>query len=61
MTKDMRSALGSICYGVVIAAVGAALYVVDIDAVSTIGAFVLGGGGLLVLFGLLATGRALRE
>jgi hypothetical protein len=60
MTKDMRNGLASTCYGVVLAGVGGGLYVVDIDAVSTIGALVLGGGVLLALFGLLAVGRAFR-
>jgi len=59
MTKDMRNGLGSICYGVVIGAIGGALYVIDIEAVSLLGAFVLGGGALLALFGLIAVGRAL--
>lgn len=55
----MRNGLGSVCYGLALAAVGGALYLIDIEAVSLLGAFVLGGGGLLALFGLVAVGRAL--
>lgn len=55
----MRNGLSSICYGIAIAALGVVLYVVDIEVVSLLGAFVLGGGGLLALFGLFAVGRSL--
>lgn len=57
MNSETRKGLATICYGAALALVGGVLYLVDVDLISAIGALVLGGGGILILFGLLQTGR----